>query len=609
MKKLLLFAIAILGLTACGNNAGDVKTTSISLNENSMTMYEGEKSLLVATVNPENAKDKSVSWSSSDSSIVSVDQSGNISALKKGKCNVIAKTNDTGLQANCSIEVNEYVKCDHFLIRPTDFTIDLYGEYQMTINFTPENASFKKLNFDIKDPSIVSIDENGLVKGLKEGKTSVLAWHKDNDTKENLNFEVKEAFDTGLFIGEKPVRYNGLQFSCNYGNYSYFHETNTLIVDKGPVTDRGLTLKTYDNITTSDAESLTNVSFMLSYEGNRPLTIEFIGDININIFETQGYVGFLYVKNNVNVYLNGPGMINSSSLTHSLTYSKKATFFMNDLRINLNCESLCYGICTNTARFSSCSVDIRVDKDSTKSTNYSCLYIGNGISASSTHFDLHGFKYGAYTGTSYLYDCYFGVTATYLGVNFYALTTYDSEIIVISSLTGAAFYDGLYMTRGSIYCKSEREFAISSREATLLFDNVKVNAFCTTGIGLVAWRILCENSTIKAEVDDGYALQCNYNSFVGENEKAKIVVINTSITANVKNEGCAIWGIGLFEMELSTFDNGEKYLFEDILIKYTIEDQVFAICDKNASKLEYEVYENLYIPTNGIKSLSISKTY
>jgi len=63
------------------------------------------------------------------------------------------------------------------------------------------------------------------------------------------------------------------------------------------------------------------------------------------------------------------------------------------------------------------------------------------------------------------------------------------------------------------------DFSIASVEATLLFDNVTVNALCTNGYALQAWRLLCNNSTIKAEVNNGYGLVCNFNAFVSENEK------------------------------------------------------------------------------------------
>ncbi len=79
------------------------KANGISINY-SAEMKVGDTLQLTATVSPENAGDKTVTWSSSDDSIATVDQNGLVTAKAEGKV-VISATNASGQSANCTITV------------------------------------------------------------------------------------------------------------------------------------------------------------------------------------------------------------------------------------------------------------------------------------------------------------------------------------------------------------------------------------------------------------------------------------------------------------------------------------------------------------------------
>ena len=70
-------------------------------------MMEGEVVTLTATVNPSNASNKNVYWTSSDSSIATVDNSGKVTAIKAGSATVTVTTEDGGKTATCSVTVKK----------------------------------------------------------------------------------------------------------------------------------------------------------------------------------------------------------------------------------------------------------------------------------------------------------------------------------------------------------------------------------------------------------------------------------------------------------------------------------------------------------------------
>ena len=89
-----------------------VVPSSISLNQTSYTLYEGDMLELTATISPDNAKDKSVTWSSSDTSVATV-SNGKVTAISEGKVTISVKTVNNKT-AFCSLTVRkpqeEYIK-------------------------------------------------------------------------------------------------------------------------------------------------------------------------------------------------------------------------------------------------------------------------------------------------------------------------------------------------------------------------------------------------------------------------------------------------------------------------------------------------------------------
>ena len=87
-------------------SAEDVHVTSVSLNKNSMTLEEGESEQLTETVLPANASDKSVTWSSSNTSVATV-SNGLVTAVSHGSANITVTTTDGNKTATCAVTVNE----------------------------------------------------------------------------------------------------------------------------------------------------------------------------------------------------------------------------------------------------------------------------------------------------------------------------------------------------------------------------------------------------------------------------------------------------------------------------------------------------------------------
>lgn len=90
----------------------DVAVTGVALNITSKTLAVGESFALQAKVAPSNATMKTVSWSSSDETVATVDADGVVTALKIGTCRITVATDDGNKTATCVVSVSGTVSND-----------------------------------------------------------------------------------------------------------------------------------------------------------------------------------------------------------------------------------------------------------------------------------------------------------------------------------------------------------------------------------------------------------------------------------------------------------------------------------------------------------------
>ena len=90
-----------------------VKVTDVSLNETSLELEIGESTTLVATVAPADAKDKSVTWSSSKEDVATVNASGKVEAVGEGNATITVTTTDGGFTATCEVTVKKPAPTEH----------------------------------------------------------------------------------------------------------------------------------------------------------------------------------------------------------------------------------------------------------------------------------------------------------------------------------------------------------------------------------------------------------------------------------------------------------------------------------------------------------------
>ena len=88
-----------------------VKVTAITLNKTATTITAGQtETLSVSSVTPDDATDQTVTWSSDNEAVATVDADGKVTAVALGTANITATANDgSGVTATCAVTVNKVV--------------------------------------------------------------------------------------------------------------------------------------------------------------------------------------------------------------------------------------------------------------------------------------------------------------------------------------------------------------------------------------------------------------------------------------------------------------------------------------------------------------------
>ena len=153
-----------------------VAVTGVNLNYSTLEVENGETATLVVTILPSNATNQNVSWISSDTSVVTVDN-GEITTVGVGTATVIVTTTDGGYTTTCEITVTATTiavqsvtlseETIEIVLGNTDFST-------LTATVYPEDATYTDITWTSSDENIVTV-ENGTLTPVAIGEANVIA--------------------------------------------------------------------------------------------------------------------------------------------------------------------------------------------------------------------------------------------------------------------------------------------------------------------------------------------------------------------------------------------------------------------------------------------------
>ncbi|MDE6402399.1 MAG: Ig-like domain-containing protein, partial [Muribaculaceae bacterium] len=153
-----------------------IPVEKITLSQTDIPLKKGQAVSLTATVLPEDATDKTVTWSSSDEAIATVDAKGKVTAVAVGKA--VIKASCGAVSATCEVTVLP-VMVESITLTP-DVWSGMAGDYiQLVAVVMPEDATDKSLSWTSSDEAVATVDDSGKVSIQSDGSCVITATAND----------------------------------------------------------------------------------------------------------------------------------------------------------------------------------------------------------------------------------------------------------------------------------------------------------------------------------------------------------------------------------------------------------------------------------------------
>lgn len=156
-----------------------LKATGISIDRTEATLERDATLQLTATVMPEDAGDKSVTWSSADSGIARVDGAGLVTAVSVGTTTITATTGDgTGLTASCTVTVTPKT-VQSITMDEEALNLERGETTRLTVIVTPQDADDVSVTWYSNNSGVATVDDGGRVTAIEVGTAVITATTND----------------------------------------------------------------------------------------------------------------------------------------------------------------------------------------------------------------------------------------------------------------------------------------------------------------------------------------------------------------------------------------------------------------------------------------------
>ncbi len=135
---------------------------------------------LSANVAPSNATNKTLKWSSSDTSVATVNDSGNVYLKNEGTVTIYAEaTDESNVKGSISITVKEAIRKVTRVTISGEKTVKVGSGIKLKAAVAPGNATKKTLKWYTSNKNVATVDSWGRVTGKKAGKATIVATATD----------------------------------------------------------------------------------------------------------------------------------------------------------------------------------------------------------------------------------------------------------------------------------------------------------------------------------------------------------------------------------------------------------------------------------------------
>ena len=158
-----------------------IPVDEIEINKDNIELIEGETDKIEVTVKPDHATNKEVTFSSSDETVVKVDENGNVEAIGEGEAVItVTSKDDPDIYVEIPVKVNKpVIPVDEIKVNKDKIELTEGETDKIEVTVTPDDATNKEVTFSSSDETVVKVDENGNIEAVGEGEAVITVTSKD----------------------------------------------------------------------------------------------------------------------------------------------------------------------------------------------------------------------------------------------------------------------------------------------------------------------------------------------------------------------------------------------------------------------------------------------
>ena len=200
-------------------SVGTEPVSGVSLDKTTASIDVGKTVSLTATVLPENAANKAVTWSTSAPNVATV-SNGVVTGIAEGTAVITVTTVDGEKTATCTVTVNP-VAVTGVTLDKTSAQVALNGTTQLTATVAPEDATNKNVTWSSSNTSVATVDQTGKVTGKALGSATITVTTEDGSKTATCTVTVVQQKTYVITVGEFAMTSDRSPNTANGGNSSY----------------------------------------------------------------------------------------------------------------------------------------------------------------------------------------------------------------------------------------------------------------------------------------------------------------------------------------------------------------------------------------------------
>ncbi|WP_419002911.1 Ig-like domain-containing protein, partial [Anaerotignum lactatifermentans] len=163
-----------------GSGQISVSVAGVSLDKTEIVLVEGSSEKLTATVEPTNATNKNVTWSSDHEAIATVDQNGTVTARRGGQATITVTTADGSKTATCTVRVRIQIgePVQSVGLNKTELALEVGKTGTLEAKVEPSDATNKNVTWSSSNSEVATVD-NGVVTAVSAGEAIITVTTED----------------------------------------------------------------------------------------------------------------------------------------------------------------------------------------------------------------------------------------------------------------------------------------------------------------------------------------------------------------------------------------------------------------------------------------------